>query len=131
MSNNHNIRVTDLDTGAVLYDGPDKREPGGIVVGPIYHKKRFFSLDDLTITDIFKFVGILWAAFMLLGRIDTRITKIEGDSKVLIAAMSKVTEFIKNSDGFHSASISTLFENGKPSNANYNFRAGRDKIRTD
>lgn len=131
MSNKHNIRVTDLDTGTVLYDGPDKREPGGIVVGPIYQKKRFFSLDDLTITDVFKFVGILWAAFMLLGRIDTRLTKVEGESKVLIAAMSKITEFVKNSDGYHSAASGTLFEQGKPSNANYNFGAGREKIRTD
>lgn len=130
MSEKHNIKVTDSHTGEVLYDGPDKREPGGIVVGPLYQRKRFFSFDDLTLTDVFKFIGILWAAFMLLGRVDTRLTKVEGENKVLIQAMGKVTEFVRNSDSFHSAESGKLFENGKPSNDNYNFGADRAKSRT-
>lgn len=76
---------------------------------------------ELTLEGLMKIGAVCLSALVVahtwdarLTSVETRQTQSENNRVVISAAMDKMIDFVKNSDGYHSASTGAQFENGKP-----------------
>ena len=95
-------------------------------------EKKFW---DFSLSELGRWLGLVVIGFLLVSKIDARVTKVEltqdqqkQTQEIVAQGLGKVVDFIKNSDGYHSAVIGTQFENGKPINTNFDTKKIRDFI---
>ena len=98
------------ENGEVLYDGPEK------LPTEIYHLPF-----GITVKDIVQLMAILVAVIVFFIRTDETIKQLKEisvkNSSNIELTKNALANFIKNSDGYHSAIIGIQFEGGKPLNS--------------
>lgn len=115
------VRVLD-ESGNLIREGSPRE----------MQSKKFF---DLSFSEIMKFTGIVIAGFLIVSKVDARLTIVESEQRrakkediIMAQSIGKMVEFIKSSDNYHSTVIGAQFENGKPLDAGFKVNKIRDFI---
>lgn len=87
-----------------------------------------FNFYGFGVKDLIKVVVYGVALIAFLVRSDMRITKVEESFSMLVKSNTILTEFMIDSDAYHSSVLGTQFKGGKPVNANYNTRKIRERL---
>ncbi len=91
-------------------------------------KPQEFNLYGFEMKDIIQFAVYGVALIVFLVKSDMRITTVEKSFEMLVRSNTILTEFMIDSDAYHSSVLGTQFKGGKPVNASYNTKKIRDKL---
>lgn len=82
----------------------------------------------MTFADIVKLGGMALVCFIFVNKMDSRLEKLESEHAITAQSVAKMIDFVKNSDGFHSAITGAQFENGRPLNSGFEIKKIREYI---
>jgi len=91
-------------------------------------KPQEFSFYGFAMKDFIQFTIYGIGLIVFLVKTDMRVTKVEESYAMLVQNSKILTEFMIDSDAYHSAVLATQFKGGKPVNASYNTKKIRDKL---
>lgn len=121
MSEKRQVKIIDAETGDVIREGPERS--GGFMVQA---EKKFMGL--IGFSDVLKLIVMGGALWIFLQKTDLRLVGIENTQSKIVDMQNRFTDFVGNSDGYHSSATGTIFRNGRPINDGYDVGAIRRQV---